>query len=97
MILNNSYYLLLIVSNISNNYLMEHDDNDYSLELNKIYNEDCILGMKKIKNETVDVVICDPPYNIGKDFGNNSDKQSMMAAERIIDRTVEEKMNMGKK
>jgi DNA modification methylase len=57
---------------------MEHDDNDYSLELNKIYNEDCILGMKKIKNETVDVVICDPPYNIGKDFGNNSDKQSMM-------------------
>jgi len=77
MILNNSYYLLLIVSNISNNYLMEHDDNDYSLELNKIYNEDCILGMKKIKNESVDIIICDPPYNIGKDFGNNSDKQSM--------------------
>ena len=38
------------------------------LELNKIYNEDCILGMKKIKSETVDVIICDPPYNIGKDF-----------------------------
>jgi site-specific DNA-methyltransferase (adenine-specific) len=47
------------------------------LELNKIYNEDCILGMKKIKNETVDIIICDPPYNIGKDFGNDSDKQSM--------------------
>jgi len=47
------------------------------LEFNKVYNEDCILGMKKMKDETADIVICDPPYNIGKDFGNNSDKQSM--------------------
>jgi len=50
---------------------------EVEIEINKIYNEDCILGMKKIKNETVDIIICDPPYNIGKDFGNNSDKQSM--------------------
>jgi site-specific DNA-methyltransferase (adenine-specific) len=47
------------------------------LELNKIYNEDCIIGMKKIKSESVDIIICDPPYNIGKDFGNDSDKQIM--------------------
>jgi site-specific DNA-methyltransferase (adenine-specific) len=47
------------------------------LEINKIYNEDCIIGMKKINNESVDIIICDPPYNIGKDFGNNSDKQTM--------------------
>ena len=47
------------------------------LELNKIYNDDCIVGMKKIKDESVDIIICDPPYNIGKDFGNDSDKQKM--------------------
>ena len=47
------------------------------LELNKIYSEDCIVGMKKIKDESVDIIICDPPYNIGKDFGNDSDKQKM--------------------
>jgi site-specific DNA-methyltransferase (adenine-specific) len=47
------------------------------LEKNKIYNEDCIVGMKKIASESVDIIICDPPYNIGKDFGNNSDKQKM--------------------
>lgn len=47
------------------------------LEMNLIYNEDCIQGMKKINSETVDIVICDPPYNIGKDFGNESDKQDM--------------------
>ena len=47
------------------------------LEINKIHNGDCIVGMKKIKNESVDIIICDPPYNIGKDFGNDSDKQKM--------------------
>ena len=46
-------------------------------ELNKIYNEDCISGMKKLKDNSVDIIICDPPYNIGKDFGNDSDKQEM--------------------
>jgi len=33
--------------------------------------------MKKIQSESVDIIICDPPYNIGKDFGNDSDKQKM--------------------
>jgi site-specific DNA-methyltransferase (adenine-specific) len=47
------------------------------IEINKIHNEDCIIGMKKIPDETVDIIICDTPYNIGKDFGNNSDKQNM--------------------
>ena len=43
----------------------------------EIINEDCIDGLKKIKSDSVDIIICDPPYNIGKDFGNNSDKQTM--------------------
>jgi site-specific DNA-methyltransferase (adenine-specific) len=33
--------------------------------------------MKKINDNSVDIIICDPPYNIGKDFGNDSDKQKM--------------------
>lgn len=36
------------------------------LELNKIYNEDCIEGMKKIADKSVDLVVTDPPYNISK-------------------------------
>tara|TARA_Y100000389_G_scaffold77054_1_gene73811 strand:+ start:12466 stop:13488 length:1023 start_codon:yes stop_codon:yes gene_type:complete len=47
------------------------------LEINKIHNEDCVIGLKKINNESVDIIICDPPYNIGKDFGNDSDKRKM--------------------
>ncbi|MEM4326179.1 MAG: DNA methyltransferase, partial [Candidatus Pacearchaeota archaeon] len=34
------------------------------LEINKIYNMDCIEGMKKIPNNTIDLVITDPPFAI---------------------------------
>ena len=42
-----------------------------------VIKENCIAGMKKISDDTVDIVICDPPYNIGKDYGNNKCKQEM--------------------
>ena len=45
--------------------------------LNDIYLEDCLCGMGKIPSNTIDVVIADPPYNIGKDFGNNKDNLSL--------------------
>ena len=32
------------------------------IELDKIYNEDCLEGMKRIPDGTVDAVICDLPY-----------------------------------
>ena len=34
------------------------------LELNKIYNEDCYEGIKKIPDKSVDLIITDPPYEI---------------------------------
>ena len=32
-----------------------------------------------LASNSVDIIICDPPYNIGKDFGNDSDKQEMQS------------------
>jgi site-specific DNA-methyltransferase (adenine-specific) len=32
------------------------------LEINKIYNEDCLEGMKRIDDKSVDCIICDLPY-----------------------------------
>lgn len=32
------------------------------MELNKVYNTDCIEYMKTLPNECVDLIICDPPY-----------------------------------
>ena len=44
---------------------------------NKVILKDCIDGIKLIEDNSIDVIIVDPPYNIGKDFGNDSDKQVM--------------------
>ena len=34
------------------------------LELNKIYCMDCLEGMKQLENNSVDLILTDPPYNI---------------------------------
>lgn len=33
----------------------------FLVELNKIYNEDCLEGMKKIPDGYVDMILCDLP------------------------------------
>ena len=46
--------------------------------MNKVLCGDMLAAMKNIKQNAVfDVVIADPPYNIGKDFGNNSDRRDL--------------------
>ncbi|MDR6565471.1 DNA-methyltransferase [Chitinophaga ginsengisegetis] len=32
------------------------------MELNKIYNEDCLSGMKRIPDNSIDLIVTDPPY-----------------------------------
>ena len=32
------------------------------LEINKIYNEDCLEGMKRIPDKSIDMILCDLPY-----------------------------------
>lgn len=34
----------------------------YGLEINKIYNEDCMVGMERIKDKSIDMILCDLPY-----------------------------------
>jgi len=34
------------------------------LSVNKIYNKDCIIGMKTIPDEKIDLVVTDPPFAI---------------------------------
>lgn len=41
-----------------------------------LYNEDFLSGVERLDNNSVDLVIADPPYSLGKDYGNNSDKKS---------------------
>jgi len=39
-----------------------------------IYLSDVVKGLKKLNSDSADCIILDPPYNIGKDFGNNQTK-----------------------
>lgn len=42
------------------------------LELNKIYNVDCLEGLKQLDDESVDLIITSPPYNLGKSHHTGS-------------------------
>lgn len=51
------------------------------IELDRIYNEDCLEGMRHIPDNTVDLVIADPPYDFksvrgGGAFGSKSEDGS---------------------
>lgn len=38
----------------------------------RIYNQDCITGMKKIPSDSIDMVITSPPYDNLRDYNNSS-------------------------
>ncbi|GJF43807.1 hypothetical protein SASC256_12850 [Staphylococcus argenteus] len=40
-----------------------------NLKTNIIYNEDCLIGMKKIPDNSIDLILCDPPYGTIKGIG----------------------------
>lgn len=41
-------------------------NNTNALPLNVVFNEDCLVGMKKIPDNSIDLIIADPPYNLSK-------------------------------
>jgi len=41
---------------------------------NRIYCEDALVGLARIPDAALDLIIADPPYGFGKDYGNESDK-----------------------
>ncbi|MBI1974999.1 MAG: transcriptional repressor LexA, partial [Parcubacteria group bacterium] len=47
------------------------------LPLNQIIRGDATEGLRKLPSDSIDIIIADPPYNIGKDFGNNHDKREL--------------------
>ena len=41
---------------------------------NRIFCEDALTGLHRIPDGSVDLLLADPPYGLGKDYGNDSDK-----------------------
>ena len=69
----------------------------YETELGKLYHGDCLDIMPDL--EMVDLVITDPPYNIGKNFGaaTNDRKSSKVYWKWLADRLelISEKLTSG--
>ena len=41
------------------------------MEIDNIYNMDCMEGMKQIPDGTIDLTVTSPPYNAGIDYGES--------------------------
>jgi site-specific DNA-methyltransferase (adenine-specific) len=41
---------------------------------NRIFCEDALPGLARIPDGAIDLILVDPPYGLGKDYGNDSDK-----------------------
>jgi site-specific DNA-methyltransferase (adenine-specific) len=58
--------------------LVENTESLVPIELRQdVLEGDTLKILPTLATESAQIVIADPPYNIGKDFGNDSDKQSM--------------------
>ena len=52
------------------------------IELDRIYNEDCMEGMKRIPDGSVDCIVCDPPYLLDNQGGGFWSKNEDPTANR---------------
>jgi site-specific DNA-methyltransferase (adenine-specific) len=60
--------------------------------VNQVFCEDALQGLARIPDGSIDLLLTDPPYNLGKDYGNGSDQQSVEAylawTEQWIDKAL---------
>ncbi len=57
--------------------ITEEIKKEKNLPLNQVILGDAVQELKKLPDESCDVAVIDPPYNIGKNFGNNIDKREL--------------------
>lgn len=53
------------------------------LEINRIYNEDCLEGMKKIDDKSIDCIICDLPYEVLNKSNKNAKWDNMIPLDKL--------------
>jgi site-specific DNA-methyltransferase (adenine-specific) len=41
---------------------------------NRVFCEDALAGLARLPDASIDLLLADPPYGLGKDYGNDSDK-----------------------
>ena len=70
------------------------------MKIDKIYNEDCLLTMRRMGGGTVDIILTSPPYNTERTSGNSEEARdrhytrydiydAQMSKEEYVDWTIE--------
>ena len=54
------------------------------IELDRIYNEDCLAGMKRIPDGSVDCIICDLPYGTMKGIDDRHDWDIIIPTDKLF-------------
>jgi len=68
------------------------------MEKNKIYHIDCLKGLKKMEDNSVDLAFVDPPYNVGKNYGDGiDDNKSEEDFESLMKNVISEFRRIAKK
>jgi site-specific DNA-methyltransferase (adenine-specific) len=49
----------------------------FSTTLGAVYNADCLDLLAAIRDESIDTVFADPPFNLAKDYGNGKEKDDL--------------------
>ena len=58
------------------------------IEIDKIYNEDCLTGMQRIPDGTVDAIITDLPYEVLNDGNPDARWDKMIPLEPMWDQFI---------
>jgi len=49
----------------------------FSTDLGAVYNTDCLNLFAALREDSIDAVFADPPFNLGKDYGNGSQSDDL--------------------
>lgn len=61
-----------------------------SLKSNRLICGDACVELTKLEDASVDLIVADPPYNLGKDYGNNLDLKAWHEYEEFTRRWITE-------
>jgi site-specific DNA-methyltransferase (adenine-specific) len=56
---------------------------------NRVFCEDALTGVARIPDGSIDLIVADPPYGLGKDYGNDSDKLGAIAYLRWMEQWID--------
>lgn len=58
------------------------------IELDKIYNEDCLIGMQRIPDGSIDLIVTSPPYDDMRTYGGIADNWGMEKCKNVANQVL---------